>query len=262
MSYIPPSGSNVPLYWMGSGYTPPSSSGNILLYWQLGSTIVSISITENLVSSDLSSSVYWRLLIESIHISDINLSPYVKILIENLVLTDLVILSFWRSILESITISDNYSGSSLFILKNIIENMLTQQIQNIYWYKLILENINTNTSNLTYTATGDILLWWRGRTKNLLMGFGGSQYGSGYGSGILSDVQNYVVEIYNNITNICIRKDTINIIDQTNPDFCYIYTKYQNGIDNGGTFTKNLTFWIYQVNFNEEYSEPTIVTCS
>ena len=190
-------------------------------------------------------------------------------------------------ITEHLNFSDsfsNYVNHFLAIIENI--NSFDSSIINSTYFLSLFENINLfdicsipliyptlsfyeflvmNSSQLTYTATGDILLWWRARTKNLLMGYGGMQYGGGnfgYGGGMATDIVSYVVQILNTITGKIVRSDTISIVDQSDPDYCYVYTNYQNKLDNGGTNTKNLTFYIQQVNYNGEYSDVTTITCS
>ena len=97
----------------------------------------------------------------------------------------------------------------------------------------------------------DIVITWRGRTKNPY-GYGRLPYGAdtdGYGGGNISDIKQFKIEIYKTSNMSLLRQSTINISDNTNPDAdaIYTYTKENNKSDNSGLFETNLTVKVYQI---------------
>jgi hypothetical protein len=146
-----------------------------------------------------------------------------------------------QSLLSSSIFSDNVGFPTLRQLMPLFDGMTFNEVY--YW---------TN-------QWGEIIVSWRGRTKNPLMGYGGMPYGDiGYGSGVATDIAGYRLQIWNG--KKMIREVDFSIPDPTDPDIMYSYLKAANQLDNGGTFTRILTFYIYAIDSNGVLSVPESFT--
>ena len=107
--------------------------------------------------------------------------------------------------------------------------------------------------------TKDHILYWRSRTQNYVMGYGGGPYGNfEYGGGESNDIKEFRVQVFNRYSEL-LRDAIISFPDKTDDDPHFVYSWVDNLTDNTW-YDHLLTFDVYEIDTMGIYSEKRTVT--
>lgn len=149
----------------------------------------------------------------------------------------------------SVNIYDIYSASASAPTASIT-------VSGYYYYPEAPTNLQINGLGDLYTLNTDedAVLTWNATGSD--QGGYGRIYGdgTGYGGGSLSNIEKYKIEVYVTNTGVLVRTEYVT--DTATPTFTY--TVAMNYADNT-SFESNLTFKVYQIDFNSISSVPAIL---